>query len=500
MVNHRRSVIAIGAAASALFMYLAVRRLDAATLFDVLSNVDPFPWIPLAILSYLAGHVVRGARCRILLRRDANLPLATASSVVVVGYAANNVFPARLGELVRAGMLTQRTGVPIVQSLMITLIERVLDGLAILLVLVAGMLTGVAPSWAAQVVEIALAVFGCASVGIVVAASAPALLIASVARVGNRLGPRWQDRLVGLATSVTGACACLRDFKSALLIGGLSLAAWVLEAGLFVALLPALHLPASLSLGATAMSLTNLGLLVPSSPGFIGPFHYFCSRTLMAQGTEATVALAYAAVVHLAFYVPVTLWGAGAMLWYGVEVGSTAAMARAARLSNRVTELNGVVVHEIVTLPRIPSAGRASEFTRALVEAIVTTTGRQTNAAALNDSANFVHRQLQCLQPTLRTLFEVGMTVFRALTRMRYLRGYCELSLEDRQAWTAAWSNSGVAVFRRLLKPVRALALLAYYDHPLTMGIDAKAHSSLVRVSSVTRRSSKAEQAVGESR
>jgi glycosyltransferase 2 family protein len=500
MLNHRRTVIAIGAVASALFMYLAVRRLDAQTLFDVLSNVDPFPWIPLAIVSYLAGHVVRGARCRILLRRDANLSLATASSVVVVGYAANNVFPARLGELVRAGMLTQRTGVPIVQSLMVTLIERVLDGLAILLVLIAGMLTGVAPSWAAQVVEIALVVFGCASFGIVVAASAPGLLIASVARIGNRLGPRWQDRLVGLATSITGACACLRDVKSALLIGGLSLAAWVLEAGLFVALLPALHLPASLSLGATAMSLTNLGLLVPSSPGFIGPFHYFCSRTLMAQGTEATVALAYAAVVHLAFYVPVTLWGAAAMLWYGVEVGSTAAMARAARLSNRVTELNGVLVHEIVTLATAPSVGRASEFTRALVEAIVATNGRQTNAAALNDSANFVHRQLQCLQPTLRVLFQVGMSVFRTLTRLRYLRGYCELSLDDRQAWTAAWSNSGVAVLRRLLKPVRALALLAYYDHPLTTGLDARAHSSVVRVSSITRRSSKTETAVGESR
>src|SRR5687767_14678834 len=89
MLNHRRTVIAVGAAASVLFMYLAVRRLDTGTLLDVLSNVDPFPWVPLAILSYLAGHVVRGARCRVLLRRDANLPLMTASSVVVVGYAAN---------------------------------------------------------------------------------------------------------------------------------------------------------------------------------------------------------------------------------------------------------------------------------------------------------------------------------------------------------------------------------------------------------------------------
>ncbi len=44
---------------------------------------------------------MRGVRCRLLVRREANLGVITASNIVIVGYASNNVLPARLGEFVR---------------------------------------------------------------------------------------------------------------------------------------------------------------------------------------------------------------------------------------------------------------------------------------------------------------------------------------------------------------------------------------------------------------
>jgi len=225
---------------------------------------------------------VRGVRCRLLLAEHATLPVHTAANVVVVGYAANNVFPARLGELVRAGMLSERTGIPIVQSLMVTFIERVLDGLAILALLVLGVgLTDAAvPEWAHQLVRIAGLVFGLASLGLAVTVFAPGVVISVASRLGNRLPERFHDPLVRLATSVTNAGSCLKRPRSAVLLGLYSLVVWGLEAGLFVAVLGAFGFEPSASLGAVAMSVTNLGLLLPSSPGFIGPFHYFCSRAV----------------------------------------------------------------------------------------------------------------------------------------------------------------------------------------------------------------------------
>jgi glycosyltransferase 2 family protein len=307
-LRQRTTIVLLGAAASVVFMALALRRLDASALYASLRGRQAFPWIPLAVGSYLVGHVVRGFRCRLLVAREAALPLYTAANVVVVGYAANNVFPARLGELIRAGMLTERTGIPVAQSLTITLIERVLDGLAILTLLVVCLLSaeGAAPDFATHVVEVAAIVFGSALLGLLLAMHAPGLVVTIASRVGSRLPHGWHDRLVRLASNVTNAGTCLRDARGAAWLALSSLVIWVLEAGMFLAVLRAFSLPASPMLAGIAMSVTNLGLLVPSSPGFIGPFHYFCSRALMAYGIEQTPAVAYATAVHLTFFVPVT--------------------------------------------------------------------------------------------------------------------------------------------------------------------------------------------------
>ena len=164
--------------------------------------------------------------------------------------------------------------------------------------------------------------------------------------------------------------------------------------GLFIALLPIFGLPQNIAWGVVAMGVTNLGLLVPSSPGFIGPFHYFCSRAIMAHGVDEPTALAYATLVHLAFYVPVTVWGASAMLWYGVEVGSTAAIAREARRGDKLTTIRDIPLVEIAPVQHPPPEPNASAFTIGLVEAIV---GDSPKPAAVTYAATFVDGQIAAL-------------------------------------------------------------------------------------------------------
>ena len=105
MPRHQRFglIALVGVGISALFVWLAVRHLDVKAIAALLRHATWFPWVPLAAVFYLVGHGVRGQRLRVLLRRQAQLQLPTASNVVVVGYASNNVLPARLGELVRNG-------------------------------------------------------------------------------------------------------------------------------------------------------------------------------------------------------------------------------------------------------------------------------------------------------------------------------------------------------------------------------------------------------------
>jgi uncharacterized membrane protein YbhN (UPF0104 family) len=57
-------------------------------------------------------------------------------------------------------------------------------------------------------------------------------------------------------------------------------------------------------------AIANLATLIPSSPGYVGPFEAGVLLALVgAIGLERELALSYAVVVHAALYFPITIWG-----------------------------------------------------------------------------------------------------------------------------------------------------------------------------------------------
>jgi uncharacterized protein (TIRG00374 family) len=478
--SQRRAVALLGFLGSAVFVALAMRHLDFGAVLATWGEARIFPWVPLAAAAYIAGHFVRGQRLRVLVHRATFLSLPTATNVVVVGYASNNVLPARLGELVRAGMLAERTGLPLPQTLTITFIERLLDGIAILmLLLVSTTSLAVEADWIFGLARAGAVVFGVALALLLVAVLLPSVVLSSASRVSRRFRPKWRDRVLALASSITSAGGCLRRPRDAAAIGIYSIVVWLLESLMFAFILPVFGLRLELAPALAAMSVTNLGILVPSSPGFVGSFHFFCSQTLASQGVPPTIAMAYAILVHLTFYVPVTIWGAAAILWYGIQVGATAAMARAARSSPQTETASGLRVHVIARLEPQRAESSPTAFDVALIEAIVTPLGSAIDDSAVNDVATFVAQAMNALPVRLHVMYEAGMAAFRFYVRLRYLRSFCGLDLDRRRAAVEAFSFGRVGLLRQLFRPVRSTALLAYYERdPVVRGLSPAAPRS----------------------
>jgi hypothetical protein len=460
--SQRALVVLLGALGSAVFLYLAARRLDFAAVAATWRTAEPLPWVIFAVLCYVAGHLVRGLRLRVLVRRETALPWLTATNIVVIGYASNNVFPARLGELVRAGVLVERTGMPFGEALTITFIERLLDGMAILVVLVGAAAFSVHADTIDRVAKLAAILFGGALLVVVIGVLVPNVLLGLASRLTAQLGAKWRDRALRVTTHIINGGACLRDPRTALAVSLLSVVVWVLEASMFVCVLPAFGMPLRFSLGALAMSVTNLGILVPSTPGYIGPFHYFCQQTLMTQGVPATQALAYAVLVHLAFYVPVTAWGAAAILRYGVEVGRTVAAARAARTAPTKKTLDGVPVHFIAHVEPAHVTAEPGELMIALTEAFLP----PCDPRAAREVSAFMEGQIAALPASLRTMFHLGMTFFRFTVRLRHVSSFCGMPVDRRRAIVDAWAFGRIGLLRQLFRPVRSLAVFAYYERP----------------------------------
>ncbi len=329
--NKRFYAIALGLAGSAIFVVLSLRRIDVHGLEQTLLTLRWWPWCVLAPIIYMIGQGVRGVRCRRILRPHAEISTWDATNVVISGYAANNVLPARMGELVRAYMLTRMAGVSLSLSLAITFVERFLDGLVITgILLIAGLFTPL-PVWGRNLLSIAAAVFLGALLAIVLVMAAKPFVLRVVGMVTAHLPGALAQRVLSIVDRAIGATDCLRSPGLAAEIITLSVGVWVVEGCMFLVILPAFGLPLQPVWAALALSVTNLGILFPSSPGYVGPFHYFCMQALLMVGVGPEVALAYAITAHLLYYIPVTVWGLSALAVYGVDMTTAARGAQAVK-------------------------------------------------------------------------------------------------------------------------------------------------------------------------
>ena len=119
-----RSVLGIGV--SVVAIWLLVRSVDLAAAWQVLKTADP-AWIAVMFVTAFIDIGARGARWRALLVPIAPLPYRRVLGYTYIGYLANNVLPARLGELYRSHALGEGEGISRPTVLGTVVVERVVD-------------------------------------------------------------------------------------------------------------------------------------------------------------------------------------------------------------------------------------------------------------------------------------------------------------------------------------------------------------------------------------
>ncbi len=125
-----------GIGISVILLWLALRGLDPRQTWAALSGAN-FWFIVPAVLIYFAGVAIRGLRWQRLLLPIEKIPARQAIALLIVSYTVNNIVPARMGDVMRVFLLARETGVRKSASLATVVLERLLDVLAILAIIVA---------------------------------------------------------------------------------------------------------------------------------------------------------------------------------------------------------------------------------------------------------------------------------------------------------------------------------------------------------------------------
>ena len=328
MIKSRR--FWIGLAVSALFLSLFVYFFykDPGKIADAFKNANYIYIIP-AIALYFIAVVFRTIRWRYLLTPLGTFSVGRLFPVVVVGYMANNLLPARLGELVRAYYMGEREQVSASATLATIVLERIFDGLALLLFVAVAIVflptIGVSglgsaedvswvlePAWAA----VLTAVFVLAIVGLTIVAGYPRTGELTAKWVARFMPEKTRPRIKGVIGMFFEGLVALRSPRRQLSVLVLSLPVWLFEGGMYLMMglsfgltdilpWPAFILSVMFLVTATA----NLALSLPSSPGGVGPFELLAAASLRLVEVDDSIAFSYALALHVVLLVPVTLLG-----------------------------------------------------------------------------------------------------------------------------------------------------------------------------------------------
>jgi len=321
----------LGIAITLLCLGLAFYRVDVNELFGALARAD-YALVAPAVVLWLIGYVARTLRWRTILAGSPVGSLFELFGVLMVGFATNNLLPARLGELARAYLLRRRTGLRKTFVLASIFLERVFDGLALVLVIVVLSALVELPGWGREVEAVAAILFVGVAVGVGMLIYRSELASRIVSYVARPLPRRIGTFAVGAFGAFVHGLSSMRSPGVVAGTSLLSIVVWAIEWGAYVLVASAFNLglsPVQLAAAcAFLLVVVNLGIMLPAAPGYVGTFQFFAVSALAVWGVPREPALAVAIVAHLAQYVLVT--GIG-LAFFGREHVSLRAVADASR-------------------------------------------------------------------------------------------------------------------------------------------------------------------------
>ncbi len=298
----------LGVLIGAIFLWLSLRQTSLAQVQAILIEADRgYLW--LALLTYWIDLGFRVARWRILLWEIKPLSFRSVSLALVVGYAANNLLPARLGELFRADFAGRRYYLSRSAVIASIFVERVLDGLVLVLCLIGGSLFVAGhPVLDRLTVLSALVFLGIFGLLWLINRGFLAARIQAVPAIAAR----WQSFRTGLG---------IMRGQGVLKVVVLSLIIWLLEGTAIWLVLKAVGVSLNGLQMLPIIGITSLSTLIPSAPGFVGTYQYAYALGLQLFDYSSALGIATATAVQLFLLGSVTI--IGFILYTGLNILNT---------------------------------------------------------------------------------------------------------------------------------------------------------------------------------
>jgi uncharacterized protein (TIRG00374 family) len=310
----RYTQLLIGLLISAFFIYLVLPSLHLPDVWQSLQTAN-YWWILPGVGVYFVGLWARTWRWHYMLRHLKPIPLRRLFPVVCIGYFGNNVYPLRAGEVIRSYVLKRKEEIAMTSSLATVIIERIFDGLVMLIFVFLALPFAPLPPNFRNLVIILTVLLLLATAVFIWMAVRPQRVASFYSWFASRLLPgRIRLRTDDLYDRFMQGLQSLSSGYDVLMIFGTSVVIWLMETVKYWFVMHAFPFDVDFLVLMLMNGLVNLATTLPSAPGYIGTFDGPGIETLFAFGVERNLAASYTFTLHAALWLPVTLVG-GYYFW-----------------------------------------------------------------------------------------------------------------------------------------------------------------------------------------
>jgi len=315
-----------GVAISVVCLYWALRGVSPAAFFREIRGANLWLFLASAAVATLT-FPARASRWRIILAaRSGGVRWTPVWHATAIGFMANTVRPARAGELARAYAGSRLVGLPFAASLGSVAVERVFDGLIVILLMAAAIASADFPAavtiGSTNVSTIAAWLGGAFILALFLLFAlvhAPREALASLAALlRGTLPERAAEWIVRVTRGFIEGLSILRAPRDFARVVVWSLAVWLINGAAFYLGFLAFHINGlPLTSPLLLQGIVAIGVAIPSSPGFFGLFEAGSRVSLGLYGVPGVAAASFALGTHLGWFVPITALG----LWYLARTG-----------------------------------------------------------------------------------------------------------------------------------------------------------------------------------
>ena len=316
--NGNRIKFLIGITISIIFLWLAFQKVDLARMAVAFKEANYWYIVP-AIMGLFFAHWLRAFRWRYFIHPIKRIKLNSLFTALLIGYMANCLVPAHLGELLRAYVIGKRTDISGSSAFATIALERIIDVFTLLLITAATLVFKPFP----ETVKIPREVETSGYIMFLVATLLFGFLILLKKNTGAALKiiefmlrpvkKNFVIKIEQLLIDFTKGLLPLKHRIDYFIVFVTSLIMWVFYALVIYFGFLAFDFVTTHNLDFYAaivvLIITTISIVVPSSPGYIGFYHALCVLSLGLYGIDRSAGLSFAFVVHAVSFFPIIVVG-----------------------------------------------------------------------------------------------------------------------------------------------------------------------------------------------